>query len=110
MPGGVFERIVCGVDGSPSSLEAVRQADVLLEERGRLLLVSVVDATQAIRFQIAPAPVHAARHALEEVEKLDEAAATALERARAEVTRASDVAALEKGGGPASRLLEAVES
>jgi len=110
MPGGVFERIVCGVDGSPASLEAVRQSDVLLEARGKLLLVAVVDPMQAIHFQVAPTPVHAARHALEGVEKLDRAAAEALERARTEVTRASDVATLETGGPPASCLLDAVAS
>jgi nucleotide-binding universal stress UspA family protein len=54
--------------------------------------------------------VHAARHAAENLEKLDEAAAEALERARAEVTRASDVATLETGGPPVSCLLDAVAS
>ncbi len=29
----MFERIVCGVDGSDASLEAVRQADVLVVGR-----------------------------------------------------------------------------
>lgn len=110
MPEGVFARIVCGVDGSPASLEAVRQSDVLLEARGKLLLVTVVDPMQAIHFQVAPTFVHAARHAAENLEKLDEAAAEALERARAEVTRASDVATLETGGPPVSCLLDAVAS
>ena len=35
----MFERIVCGVDGSDASLEAVRQADVLVADGGRLVLV-----------------------------------------------------------------------
>jgi hypothetical protein len=98
MPEGVFERIVCGVDGSPASLEAVRQSDVLLEERGKLLLVAVVEPMQAIHFQVSPTFVHAARHAAEKLEKLDEAAAEALERARAEATRGAEVATLETGG------------
>ena len=61
----MFERIVCGVDGSEASLEGVRQADVLLADGGRLVLVSAVDLTDAIHFQIAPTAVHAARRALE---------------------------------------------
>ncbi len=110
MPEGIFERIVCGIDGSPQSLEAVRQSDVLLEEHGRLLLVAVVNPGEAIHFQVALTPVHAARHALEVVEELDRAAVEALERARREVTRASDVATLEAKGQPVSRILDAVAS
>ena len=72
---GIFERILCGVDGSPESLEAVRQSDMLLAPRGKLLLVAVVDPTQAIHLRVALSGVHAARHALEEVEERDEAAA-----------------------------------
>lgn len=108
MPGGVFERIVCGVDGSPASLEAVRQSDVLLVPGGRLLLVSAVDPLQAVHFQVAPTAVHAARHALEDVEKLDREAVEALEQVRTQVTRATDVATLEKHGTAASCLLDAV--
>jgi nucleotide-binding universal stress UspA family protein len=104
---GVFERIVCGVDGSPESLEAVRQADVLLEPGGRLVLVAVVDPAQALHFQMAPSPVHAARHVLEEVEKLEAAATESLERARAEVTRSDDVEIRQTGGAPAAGLLDA---
>jgi nucleotide-binding universal stress UspA family protein len=110
MPAGLFGRIVCGVDGSAASLEAVRQSDVLLEARGKLVLVAVVEPAQAIHFQVAPTALHAARHALEDIEKLDRAAAEALERARAEVTRATDVAARETGGPPVSCLLDAVAS
>src|SRR6476660_6033935 len=36
-----FDRIVCAVDGSASSLEAVRQARVLRSELGTIELVSV---------------------------------------------------------------------
>lgn len=110
MPGGVFERIVCGVDGSPESVEAVHQSDVLLEPGGRLLLVAAVDVTQAIHFRVAPTAIHAARRALDDVEELDRAAAGALEQARAAVARAQDVASQEAGGAPVSCLLDAVAS
>jgi nucleotide-binding universal stress UspA family protein len=104
---GVFERIVCGVDGSPESLEAVRQCDVLLRPGGSLLLVAAVDPLQAVHFQVAPSPVHAARHAFEDLDRLEEAALAALERARAEATHAQDVAILQADGAPAPCLLEA---
>jgi nucleotide-binding universal stress UspA family protein len=105
--GSTFERIVCGVDGSPESLEAVRQSDVLLPRGGSLVLVAAVDLMQAVHVRATPTAVHAARHMLEDVEKLDQEAANALERARAQVTRASDVLSRETGGPPASSLLEA---
>lgn len=107
---GVFERIVCGVDGSPESLEAVRQSDVLLVPGGRLVLVAAVDPTRAIRPQVALTPVHAARRALERVEELDRAAAETLERARGEATRAAEIATQETGGPPTSCLIDAVSS
>lgn len=102
----MFERIVCGVDGSVESLEAVRQADVLLEEGGRLVLVTAVDLTDAVHFQVAPTAVHAARHALEKADELDRRAGEALERARSEVARARDVATVAAAGGPARCLVE----
>lgn len=102
----MFERIVCGVDGSAESLEAVRQADVLLEEGGRLVLVSAADLTDAIHFQIAPTAVHAARHALAKAEELDRHAREALDRARGEVVRAADVTTTEVAGPPARCLIE----
>jgi nucleotide-binding universal stress UspA family protein len=108
--GSLFQRIVCGVDGSPESLEAVRQSDVLLEPDGRLLLVAAVDVTSAMHFQIAPTAIHAARHALEEIEERDQAALEALKRARAEAPHASAVATLESGGPPTDCLLDAVAS
>jgi nucleotide-binding universal stress UspA family protein len=102
----MFERIVCGVDGSPESLDAVRQSDVLLEAGGRLVLVAAVDLTDAIGFQVARTPLRAARRAQEKVEELDRRASGALERARAEVTHAAGVAALEASGAPTTSLLE----
>lgn len=106
----MFERIVCGVDGSAESLEAVRQADVLVEDGGRLVLVTAVDLTDAIHFQIAPTALHAARRALEKADDLDRWAEAALERARAEVVRARDLETVETAGGPARCLVETAVS
>jgi nucleotide-binding universal stress UspA family protein len=105
--GGLFERIVCGVDSSPESLEAVRQSDLLLEPGGRLLLVAAVDVTAAVRFRLAPTAIHATRRALEDIEERDQEALAALEQARAEATHASEVATLETAGRPADCLLDA---
>jgi nucleotide-binding universal stress UspA family protein len=102
----MFARVVCGVDGSAESLEAVRQADALLEPPGRLVLVAVVDLSDTIHFQIAASAVHAARRALERADELDEAALEALERARGVVRHAADVAAVEAAGPPATCLIE----
>jgi nucleotide-binding universal stress UspA family protein len=106
MDGSLFSRIVCGVDGSPQSLEAVRQADVLLDPEGSLLLVAVIDAESAIHFQVAPTAWHAARRALDEVEALDAAAARSLEQALSETTRDAEVTTREVGGRPAASLVE----
>jgi nucleotide-binding universal stress UspA family protein len=104
----MFERIVVGVDASPESLEAVRQADTLLRPDGRLVLVAAVDLSETIHFQIAPTAIHAARRALEKADELDRNAAAALDRAREEATRAGDVAAVQAAGAPAAALLEAI--
>jgi nucleotide-binding universal stress UspA family protein len=106
----MFERVVCGIDGSEEGLEAVRQADVLVEAGGRLILVGAVDLTDAIHFQIAPTAVHAARHALEKADELDRRAHEALERARAEASHTDDVATVETAGGPARCLIETAAS
>lgn len=47
MAENVFATIVCGVDGTPASTEAVRQAARLAERRSRLVLVAVVDEASA---------------------------------------------------------------
>lgn len=47
MPDDVFATIVCGIDGTPASMAAVRQAARLADRRSRLLLVSVVDEASA---------------------------------------------------------------
>jgi nucleotide-binding universal stress UspA family protein len=103
----IFERVVCGVDGSPASLEAVRQADLLLADGGRLTLLASVNVTQAIHFQVAPTAIHAARRARDEVEELGEELRAALDRSRAEATHAGEVATEETGGPPADALLDA---
>ena len=106
--GSLFQRLVCGIDGSDESLEAVRQSDLLLTREGSLVLVAVVDVASTVHFQVAPTAIHAARHAADELEARDRTALAALRRARAEVTSASSVATLEPGGSPAQCLLEAV--
>src|SRR5205809_4463505 len=47
MADDVFGTIVCGVDGTPASTTAVRQAARLAGRNSRLLLVSVVDEASA---------------------------------------------------------------
>ncbi len=44
----IFDRIVCGVDATPASLEAVRRATRLQPPGGRLVLVSVADEGLAV--------------------------------------------------------------
>src|SRR5438067_8861279 len=43
MASSLFARIVCGVDGTPASTEAVRRAAELADEGSALVLVAVVD-------------------------------------------------------------------
>jgi nucleotide-binding universal stress UspA family protein len=47
MAESVFATIVCGVDGTPASAEAVRQAAALADRDSRVLLVAVVDEASA---------------------------------------------------------------
>jgi nucleotide-binding universal stress UspA family protein len=68
----VFDRIVCGVDSSPESLEAARQADRLRSSEGLLRLATVADVNVAVHAG------YAATHVLGE---LDAAARDALHRA-----------------------------
>jgi nucleotide-binding universal stress UspA family protein len=102
----MFERIVCGVDGSAASVEAARQADLVLADGGRLVLVAAIDLSDAIHFQIAPTAVHAARRALEKAEELDRLAHEALARARTEVVRAHEPVTVEVSGEPSRCLAE----
>ena len=54
----VFERILCGVDGTPASLVAVRQALRLQDANGSVVLVAVANLAQAA--QAGMAATHAA--------------------------------------------------
>jgi nucleotide-binding universal stress UspA family protein len=54
----LFERILCGVDGTPASLVAVRQALRLQDEHGNVLLFAVANLAQAA--QAGMAAPHAA--------------------------------------------------
>ena len=68
----VFDRIVCGVDSSPESLEAARQADRLRSSEGLLRLATVADVNVA---------VHAGFSATRVLGELDAAARDALHTA-----------------------------
>jgi len=60
----IFERIVCGVDGSPAGFEALRQANVLRSTAGRVLAVTVCEAPAtraAAREQLGDVPYGDAR-------------------------------------------------
>jgi nucleotide-binding universal stress UspA family protein len=45
----IFDRVVCGVDGSPESIEGLRQAARLVTEGGRLVAATVRTIAQASR-------------------------------------------------------------
>jgi nucleotide-binding universal stress UspA family protein len=47
-PDTVFSRVLVGVDGSPESGEATRQAALLLEDEGELTLLSAYDTAPAL--------------------------------------------------------------
>jgi nucleotide-binding universal stress UspA family protein len=94
----VFKRILCGVDGTPASLVAVRQALRLQDENGSLLLCAVADLAQAAHAGMA-AP-HAAELLLHEAE-------AALAGARALAPSASSKLV---NGGPVTVLLGQAEA
>jgi nucleotide-binding universal stress UspA family protein len=75
----MFERIVCGVETSPESLVAVRQAARLVVRDGRLVLTAVADVAIAVHAGWAATDVH---------EKIVTDARTALAAARAEAPNA----------------------
>jgi nucleotide-binding universal stress UspA family protein len=93
-----FERIVCGVDGTPESLVAVKQAGRLQDPRGRLYLTSVAPLAKAAQAGFA-AP-HAAELLQHEVE-------AALAEAQAIAPSAS---AKLVNGDPVPVLLREVEA
>lgn len=57
----IFERIVCGVDGSPEGFEALRQATLLRSDAGRILALTACETPQGER------PGRAARDAAREL-------------------------------------------
>jgi nucleotide-binding universal stress UspA family protein len=95
---GIFTRIVCGVDGTPASLVAVRQAARLQGADGAVLLTAVADLAKAAHAGVA-AP-HAA-------ELLQGEAETALAEARAIAPSAS---AKLVNGEPAGALVRQAEA
>ena len=89
----IFQRIICGVDGTPASLVAVRQAIRLQDEAGALQLTAVANLAQAAQAGIGA--THAA-------ELLQSEAETALAEARRIVPSAS---AKLVDGEPAAALV-----
>ncbi|HEV3479019.1 MAG TPA: universal stress protein [Gaiellaceae bacterium] len=93
----IFERILCGVDGTPQSLTAVQQAARLQDPDGRLQIAAAADFAKA-----AQAGIGAPRAA----ELLEREAEAALAAARA-VAPAADHKLLD--GNPAAVLLHEAE-
>jgi nucleotide-binding universal stress UspA family protein len=93
---GVFDRIVCGVDGSREALEAARQAERLRSPNGLLTLTSVVDVDAALHAGWAMSRV---------LEELDQEVRAALHRAVDEVPSARTKLS---AGGITQRLLAEV--
>jgi nucleotide-binding universal stress UspA family protein len=89
---GIFARIVCGVDGTPESLFAVKQANRLRPSDGSLLLVAAVSLAKAAQAGMA------ARHAAELLQ--DEA-----EQAMAEAKELASAEGKIVNGDPATVLL-----
>lgn len=76
----VFDRIVCGVDGTPEALEAARQAERLRSAKGTLRLIGVTEVNMAVHAGFAMSRVQA---------QLDAASREGLLRAMDEVKPAS---------------------
>jgi nucleotide-binding universal stress UspA family protein len=76
----VFDRIVCGVDGTPESLEAARQAERLRSPEGSLRLAAVAEVNTA---------VHAGWAMSHVLDELDASARVSLDRAIDEIPAAS---------------------
>lgn len=77
----IFDRIVCGVDGTPESFEAVRQSVTLAPAGAALHLLHAIDLAPAtsvawIAPEIAPAMVAGAAEALEDAAALAPGAST----------------------------------
>ena len=95
----IFKRIVCGVDGTPASVIAVRQAIRLQDEDGDLLLTAAANVAKA---------AHAGMAAPHAAELLETEAETALAEAKAIAPSAT--AKLVKGDPVAVLLQEAAQA
>ena len=92
----IFERIVCGIDGTPESLFAVKQASRLQQPEGSLLLVVAMSLAKAAQAGMA------ARHA---AELLQTEAEQAMEEAKQVVAAEGKIV----NGDPATVLLSEAE-
>jgi nucleotide-binding universal stress UspA family protein len=114
----VFEHIICGVDGTPASLIAVRQALRLQDEHGTLLLSAVTNLAKAAHAGMAAPHAaellhHEAEAALAEAQAIAPSAATnlmdgdpvAVLLKQAEAERATLIAVGSHGRGRAAGLL-----
>jgi nucleotide-binding universal stress UspA family protein len=114
----VFQRIICGVDGTPASLVAVRQALRLRDENGSLLLSAVANVAQAAHAGMAAPHAaellqHEAEAALAEARALAPSASSKLVNGepvavllgQAEAERATLIAVGSHGRGRAAGLL-----
>jgi nucleotide-binding universal stress UspA family protein len=95
----IFDRIVCGVDGSPESAEAVRQANVLLARGGRMMLVGVANVA---------ASVHAGFQATAIADQMEEDVRCALLDAERAVAYGTTAHPRLVRGRPVSSLMSAV--
>jgi nucleotide-binding universal stress UspA family protein len=94
----LFDRILCGVDGTPASLVAVRQALRLQDENGSVLLAAVANVAQA---------AHAGMAAAHAAELLQHEAEGALAEAQVIAPSASSKLA---AGDPVAVLLNQAEA
>jgi nucleotide-binding universal stress UspA family protein len=94
---GIFDRILCAIDGSPESLEAARQAERLRSEDGALLLAAVAEVKTAVHAGYAMA------HVLEELE------ARARDGLRRAVEEVRPTSTHLLAGAPVPCLLDEVE-
>jgi nucleotide-binding universal stress UspA family protein len=93
----VFDRILCGVDGTPESLEAVRQAERLRSADGTLELAAVMEVNTAVHAGFAMSRV------------LQELEATAEDGLRRAANEAKPATSHLLAGEPAPRLLDEIE-